>query len=123
MLFITALIFSNSQAESTSYLIKDDYIAALALAKETNMPLLAIFSAEWCGFCGQLKEDLPNIEDSDRYIICIIDIELNQNLKQKMGIKGLPTSVIIDQTNNNEISRKTGYKPAEYSRWLRRKSN
>lgn len=120
-LFISTL--ANAQLSETSYVIKDDYETAKVLAKEADMPILLIFSADWCGYCQQLKKDMPNIQDIDRYIVCIIDIEINPDLKQQMGVRSLPTSVIINQTNNNEISRKAGYKATEYSRWLRRKSN
>jgi len=120
-MFISAV--ANAQVSETSYVINDDYETARVLAKETNMPILLIFSADWCGYCQQLKKDLSNIEDIDRYIVCIIDIEANPDFKAKMGVKSLPTSIIINQINNNEMSRKTGYKAPEYSRWLRRKSN
>lgn len=115
---------ANAQVSTTSYIINNDYETAKALAKETDMPILLIFSADWCAYCNQLKKDMPNLQEIDRYIVCTIDIETNPELKKKMEIKILPTSVIIDQTNNNnEISRKAGYKTEEYSRWLRRKSN
>ena len=120
-LFISSL--ANAQLSETSYVIKDDYETAKVLAKETDMPILLIFSADWCGYCQQLKKDMPNIQDIDRYIVCIIDIEINPDLKQQMGIRSLPTSVIINQANSHEISRKSGYKATEYSRWLRGKSN
>jgi len=119
--FVSSL--ANAQVSATSYLIKNDYETARVLAKETDMPILLIFSADWCGYCQQLKKDMPNLQETDRYIVCTIDIEANPELKKKMGIKSLPTSLIIDQTSNNEISRKVGYKTEDYSRWLRRKSN
>lgn len=115
--------FANAQVSESSYVINNDYETTKAIAKETNMPILLIFSADWCGYCQQLKKDLPNIEDMDRYIVCIMDIEANPEFKEKMGIRSLPTSIIINQNTNNEMSRKTGYKASEYSRWLRRKSN
>jgi thioredoxin-like negative regulator of GroEL len=120
-MFISVL--ANAQVSETSYVINNDYETAKVLAKETDMPILLIFSADWCGYCQQLKKDLPSIKDMDRYIVCIIDIEANPDFKVKMGVKSLPTSIIINQINNNEISRKIGYKISDYSRWLQRKSN
>ena len=126
-LIISFIFFFASSVVRTedmvaSYIIKDDYSAAIMLAKETNMPILLIFGADWCGYCQNLKRDLPTIPEIDKFIVCAIDIENNPELKAQMNVSSLPTSIIIDQNTNKEIIRKLGYKPLEYKGWLRRKS-
>jgi hypothetical protein len=123
---LSLLLFSSvAIAENKiGYLIYDDYKVAIVLAQKSQMPVLIIFSADWCGYCDKLKSDLVNIKETDQYIICVIDIEKEDyGFKEKMKIRNLPTSVIIDPSNNDEISRKVGYRPEEYKRWLRRKAD
>lgn len=99
-----------------SNIIHDDCEEGLRLSKLHNRPLILIFSADWCGYCKDLKRDITSIKPLEQSIVCILDVEKNSALVDKYQIKGLPTSVII--INNKEHSRKSGYKKRDYETWL-----
>lgn len=64
------------------------------------MKLLKFF-ADWCGPCKALEKTLGNIEHEN------IDIELNEELTSKYGIRSIPTLVLVDD-EGKEMRRLTG---------------
>lgn len=113
-----------------------NYNQALSVAKRENRPLLLFFTgSDWCGWCKKIdKEVFENPEFAshigNRFIFVKLDFpmnnplpkdESNQNamLKQKYGITGFPTVVVID-SNENFIAE-SGYRPGggkEYANYL-----
>lgn len=100
---------------NTGFII-DNHEVAQSLSKETQMPLLTIYSADFCGYCQKLKKDIVELDTLDRFIVCIVDVEKNKELQTQMKVKNLPTSIIT--INNKEVSRKIGYNKKEYKDWL-----
>jgi thioredoxin-related protein len=95
---------------------------SLAKALRVKKPLLIVFVADWCGFCKSLKNDLPNMNNIDQYIICLTDIddESNKELVEHFGIKMIPTVIMVDPEQNKEIKRIAGYDKIKFSSWLNR---
>lgn len=104
-------------------LINNAYITdldlALKLSKETKQNVVIIFSADWCGYCKNLKQDLPTIEGFDNTIICIIDSDKDKKNTRQFKVKSLPTSVILN-SDKQEVARTTGYDKKSYIEWLKR---
>ncbi|OYD15082.1 hypothetical protein CH330_06680 [candidate division WOR-3 bacterium JGI_Cruoil_03_51_56] len=70
------------------------------------------FTATWCPPC---KTQNPIIHElmadySDRIEFRIIDVDENQELARKYGIKAIPTQILLD-TEGNELSRHIGLFP------------
>lgn len=101
---------------NTGFII-DNHEVAQSLSKETQMPLLTIYSADFCGYCQNLKKDIIELDTLDKFIVCIVDVEKNKELQTQMKVKNLPTSIIT--INNKELSRKIGYNKKEYKDWLK----
>lgn len=98
-------------------ILYDSYDEAVALSKTHNRPLVLIFSASWCPYCKDLKNDVSLIKQFNKTIVCFIDIEKNkEQFVNKFEIKGLPTSIIIEK--GEEKSRHSGYKKDKYEKWL-----
>ena len=95
----------------------DEFDKCKSLAESYNRKLVIIFGADWCPYCKDLKKDTKDIKAFDSYIVCFINTDSNKTLVHQFRIKGLPTSIIIDN-KENELSRKTGYKKKEYEEWL-----
>lgn len=112
--FFSSMVFG---ADSDAIIIYGDYDAAVSLCEQEDKPLLLIFSADWCGYCTKLKQDVLIDNSTKNYITCVIDTDMDKNLAKKHRARSLPTSVVLE--NNKETKRKTGYKnKTDYTNWL-----
>lgn len=95
--------------------------AFLALTQRAIGDDLLIFSANWCGHCQTLKNDLKtNPEIVDGYTWGFVDADQEKELMRQYGVKSLPTIVVLDD-KNNEVKRQVGYKgPQELRKFLRK---
>jgi thioredoxin 1 len=65
------------------------------------------FSASWCGPCKMLATVVAKAGDKITVPIESVDIDENQEMAVKYGVRGVPTMVIVDGTGK-EITRKVG---------------
>jgi thiol-disulfide isomerase/thioredoxin len=101
--------------EIVTNIIFEDINKAKELSSKHKRKLLLIFGADWCPYCKVLKKDI-SVLNTNEYIVCVIDTDKNSKLVDEYRIKGLPTSIAID--NQKELSRKVGYKKDDYQIWL-----
>ena len=88
---------------------------ANSLASKTKQPLLLIFGSESCTYCKLLKQDISSgkLDGSiDRYIVCYIDVNENNNLKDIYNISIIPDSRIIK--DNKQVEKIIGYSRTSY---------
>lgn len=83
---------------------------------------LRAYTAEWCAPCQEFKrEALTHPELTAGYTLEIIDTGNDAELQKIKRITTFPTFIIddTDGEKEQEISRKVGYRPAEFREWLR----
>ena len=70
------------------------------------MKKILYFSALWCQPCRTLG---PIIQESTRHGVVYekIDVDSNQELSMKYGVRNIPTLILLDETGEIK-SRKTG---------------
>jgi len=134
ILFISFLIFSSNivfgQANWTT-----DYESSLAKAKLEKKPVLLLFTgSDWCPPCQRLHKaifDSKEFEEFSKDNLVLIKADFpkrrynqiskeqkahNNALAQKYGIRGFPTTLILD-TNGKVLDKKVGYRgvsPEQY---------
>jgi len=69
------------------------------------MKKILYFSAAWCGPCKMLGPIMESVSDQVNYQK--IDVDNNQNLSIKYGVRNIPTLVLVD-SSGNELNRSTG---------------
>lgn len=63
------------------------------------------FAAEWCGPCKMLSKTLEDYKGDVQ--VQEIDIDADQEVAIRYGIRGVPTLVLLDD-NGSELRRKSG---------------
>jgi thioredoxin 1 len=86
--------------------VKDDTFEAEVLKSET--PVLVDYWAEWCGPCKSIAPILDDIakEYDGRLKIAKINVDENQQVPAKFGIRGIPTLMLFK--NGNVEATKVG---------------
>ena len=69
------------------------------------MKKILYFSAGWCSPCRTLGPIMESVSDQVNYQK--IDVDNNQDLSIKYGVRNIPTLVLVD-SSGNELNRSTG---------------
>lgn len=115
-----------AQAASSQLAWYTNYNEAASAAKRANKPLILFFTgSDWCGWCKKMDQEVfasPEFAQAvgNDFIFVELDFPMNKplpaaqsqennRLKQKFGVTGYPTIIVLD-SNGNFIAE-TGYRP------------
>ena len=75
---------------------------------QSNIPILVDYWAEWCGPCKMIAPILDSLTDeyAGKLKISKLNIDDNQQVPQKYGVRGIPTLMIFK--NGNVEATKVG---------------
>ena len=74
----------------------------------SEQPVLIDFFAEWCGPCKMVSPIIQEVakETSGKVKVIKIDVDKNQALASKLGIRGVPTLMVYQ--NGQQMFRQAG---------------
>ena len=82
-----------------------------AEVRNSDIPVVVDFWAEWCGPCKQIGPALEELSDEmgGRIKIAKVDVDSNPNSAAALGIRGIPALFIFK--DGQVVSNKTGAAP------------
>ncbi|MBD0710680.1 MULTISPECIES: thioredoxin family protein [unclassified Streptomyces] len=68
-----------------------------AVVRESGLPVLVEFTADWCGPCRQMKPVLRAVaaEEADRLRVAEIDLDHNPETALRYGVLSAPTMLLF----------------------------
>lgn len=93
----------KEERDQPSQVAPTTYDEAIKLAGKLNRPVFVIFSAEWCGPCQKMKQEVwpnPKIQEAMKsYIVLKLDADRSPKESREFNVSYLPAGFIV---NSNE---------------------
>jgi hypothetical protein len=101
---------------------RTDFAASVEEARRENKPVMAYFTATWCGPCQTLKHttwaDKGVAAALEKFVPVKIDVDRQPELAQKYVTEGIPAFAVIDPDGTPRKAAVGAMPPADFVAWL-----
>ena len=122
LLISAAVNFSRFGSAKEIIPWRSDLAAAEAEAGRTHKPVLAYFTASWCGYCQQMAHttwsDTKVEQALHAYVPVKIDVDAHQDIAKHYGITGMPSYAILDEQGKVVRQGDGALNSEEFIDWL-----
>ncbi|MCC6795015.1 MAG: thioredoxin family protein [Candidatus Hydrogenedentes bacterium] len=110
--FLALLSLGAKAAEGIPW--STDYAASIEKAKAEGKPILIDFTAEWCGWCKRLDEEVyadASTVNALKDFVCVkVDVDKQQNVALAYNVQSMPRTIAIN-AHGEVVGDQTGYMP------------
>lgn len=116
--------FSLYQNRSRQEIVpwRTDFVAATEEAAQSNRPVFAYFTADWCGPCQSLKGTTWASEDVKQalsgYVPVKLDIDQHPEIANRFQVRSIPAFIVIDGSGRPSQSTAGALPPEQFISWL-----
>ena len=131
LMLVVGFSTSSVRAENAAISFPDNWAQVSQLSRETQIPIMMIFTAADCGYCMKLKQEvvLPMLESGDfseRALVRAFDMDIGGKITDFDGervrrrifvnryeVFATPTVVIVDDQGEGLIAPLVGFNEAD----------
>jgi thioredoxin 1 len=86
-------------------------MASFSELVDKEIPVLVDFHATWCGPCKMMEPVIAQLKQKfgEKLSIIKIDVDRNQPLAGKLGVRGVPTLILYKK--GKQVWRESGARP------------
>lgn len=118
LLFALALIVVGTLSQASDFpkgspAFETDFAKTVAIAKENGKPVIAVFSAVWCGPCQMMKKEVyPSkavkpFHDKFNWVYVDVDEASNEKVQTKFKVEAYPTLIFLN-SNGKKVDELIG---------------
>lgn len=87
--------------------------------KSKSTPILAQFTAKWCGPCKTMKPILKGVVGSrSDFELVVVDVDTNPHPAMNQGVRSIPTLLMFKGGKVASRLRGGGFTTAQLNKWL-----